>query len=141
VRLLKDNKGQIRTIEAFFASILLLSCLTLIPVAEKKAGDSTAILSSTASNILMSLDSNGHLASLIGSESWFNLKSCVQSALSPMVWFNVTVFDENMAPINDIPITSGSAVNEKIVAVDYVCASTGSSYAVYIVRLQLAGVY
>jgi hypothetical protein len=58
-----------------------------------------------------------------------------------MVWFNVTVFDENMAPINDIPITSGSAVNEKIVAVDYVCASTGSSYAVYIVRLQLAGVY
>jgi hypothetical protein len=57
-----------------------------------------------------------------------------------MVWFNLTVFDENMTPINDIPITSGSAVNDKIVAVDYVCASTGSSYAVYIVRLQLAEV-
>jgi hypothetical protein len=140
VRLLKDNKGQIRIIEAFFAAVLLLSSLTLIPVAEKKASDSTAILSSTARNILMSLDSNGHLASLISSESWVNLKSCVQSALSPMAWFNLTVLDENMTPINDILITSGSAVNDKIVAVDYVCASTGSDYAVYIVRLQLAGV-
>ena len=140
MRLLKDNKGQIRIIEAFFASILLLSSLTLIPVAEKKANDSTAILSSTARNILMSLDSNGHLASLIINESWINLKSCVQSALSPMMWFNLTVFDENMTPINDIPITSGSAVNDKTVAVDYVCASTSSNYAVYIIRLQLAEV-
>jgi hypothetical protein len=80
------------------------------------------------------------LAELISSESWIDLKSCVESALSPMVWFNLTVFDENMAPLNDIPITSGSAVNDRIAAVDYVCASTSSNYAVYIVRLQLAGV-
>jgi hypothetical protein len=140
VRLLKDNKGQIRIIEAFFASILLLSSLTLIPVVQKNSSDSTEILSSTAHNILMSLDSNGHLASLISNESWINLKSCIQSSLSPMVWFNLTVFDENMTPINDIPITSGSPVNDRIVAVDYVCASTSSNYAVYIIRLQLAGV-
>jgi len=140
VRLLKDKKGQIRTIEAFFASILLLSALTLIPVAERKSSDSTESFSSTSRNILMSLDSNGHLASLISSESWVNLKSCIQSSLSPMVWFNLTVFDENMTAINDIPITSGSAVNDRIVAVDYVCASTGSNYAVYVIRLQLAGV-
>src|SRR4030066_271096 len=61
----------------------------------------------------MSLDSNGHLASLIRNESWINLKSCIQSSLSPMAWFNLTVFDENMIRVNDIPITSGSAVNEK----------------------------
>ena len=140
MRLLKDNKGQIRTIEAFFASILLLSALTLIPAAKEHSSDSTDVLSSTAHNILMSLDSNGHLASLIGNESWINLKSGIQSALSPMVWFNLTVFDENMKPINDIPITSGSPVNDKIVAVDYVCASTSSNYAVYIIRLQLAEV-
>jgi hypothetical protein len=140
VRLLKDNKGQIRIIEAFFASILLLSSLTLIPVVQKNSSDSTEILSSTAHNILISLDSNGHLASLIRNESWINLKSCIQSSLSPMVWFNLTVFDENMTRVNDIPITSGNAVNDRIAAVDYVCASTSSDYAVYIVRLQLAGV-
>ena len=140
MRLLKDNKGQIRIIEAFFASILLLSALTLIPAVQEHSSDSTEILSSTAHNILLSLDSDGQLASLIGNESWINFKSCIQSSLSPMVWFNLTVFDEDMAQINDVPITSGSAVNDRVVAVDYVCASTSSNYAVYIIRLQLAGV-
>lgn len=140
MRLLKDNKGQIRIIEAFFAAILLLSSLTLIPMVQKNSSGSTENLSSTAHNILMSLDGDGYLAGLIGNESWLNIKSCVQSSLSPMMWFNLTVFDENMTRINDIPITSGNAVNDRIAAVDYVCASTSSNYAVYIVRLQLAGV-
>jgi hypothetical protein len=88
----------------------------------------------------MSLDSNGHLASLISNESWMDLKSSIQSSLSPMVWFNLTVFDENMTRLNDVPICSGSAINDKIVAVNYACAGTSSNYAVYIVRLQLAPV-
>jgi hypothetical protein len=140
VRLLKDKRGQIRIIEAFFASVLLLSSLTLIPAVRKDSSDSSEILSSTARNILISLDSDGHLASLIRNESWISLKSSIQSLLSPMVWFNLTVFDENMTRLNDIPVASGSAVNDRIVAVDYVCASTSSNYAVYIVRLQLARV-
>ena len=137
MRLLKDKKGQIRIIEAFFASILLLSSLTLIPATQNNSNDST-ILASTARNVLMSLDSNGYLASLVSNQSWINLKSSIQSSLSPMVWFNLTVFDENMTCINDIPICSGSAVSDRIVAVDYVCAGIGSNYAVYIIRLQLA---
>ena len=140
MRLLKDNKGQIRTIEAFFASILLLSSLTLIPAVQEHSSDQTTILASTAHNILMSLDSDGQLAGLIDNENWVNLKSCIQSSLSPMVWFNLTVFDENMTCVNDVPITSGNAVSDRIAAVDYVCASTTSDYAVYIIRLQLAGV-
>jgi hypothetical protein len=140
VRLLKDNKGQIRTIEAFFASILLLSSLTLIPAVQEHSSDQTTILASAAHNILMSLDSDGQLAGLIDNENWVNLKSCIQSSLSPMVWFNLTVFDENMTCVNDVPITSGNAISDRIVAVDYVCASTSSGYAVYIIRLQLAGV-
>jgi hypothetical protein len=138
VRLLKDNRGQIRIIEAFFASILLLSSLTLIPATQNNSSDSTEILASAAHNVLMSLDSNGYLASLVSNQSWINLKSSIQSSLSPMVWFNLTVFDENMACVNDVPICSGSAVSDRIVAVDYVCADTSSNYAVYILRLQLA---
>jgi hypothetical protein len=137
VRLLKDNRGQIRIIEAFFASILLLSSLTLIPATQNNSNDST-ILASTARNVLMSLDSNGYLASLVSNQSWINLKSSIQSSLSPMVWFNLTVFDENMTCINDIPICSGSAVSDRIVAVDYVCAGIDSNYVIYIIRLQLA---
>jgi len=138
VRLLKDNRGQIRIIEAFFASILLLSSLTLIPATQNNSNDSTDLLASTAHNVLMSLDSNGYLTSLVSNQSWINLKSSIQSSLSPMVWFNLTVFDENMTCINDVPICSGSAVSDRIVAVDYVCAGTSSNYAVYIIRLQLA---
>ena len=140
MRLLKDNKGQIRMIEAFFAAILLLSSLSLIPMVQEYSSDSTENLSSTAYNILISLDGDGYLAGLIGNESWIDLKSCVQSSLSLMVWFNLTVFDENMTRVNDVPITIGNAVNDRIAAVDYVCASTSGDYAVYIVRLQLAGV-
>lgn len=138
MRLLKDNRGQIRTIEAFFAAILLLSSLTLIPATQNNSNDSTKILASTAHNVLMSLDSNGHLASLVSNQSWINLKSSLQSSLSPMVWFNLTVFDENMTRINDIPMCSGSAVSDRIVSVDYVCAGTSSNYVIYIIRLQLA---
>ena len=137
MRLLKDKRGQIRIIEAFFASILLLSSLTLIPATQNNSNDST-ILASTGRNVLMSLDSNGYLASLVSNQSWINLKSSIQSSLSPMVWFNLTVFDENMTCINDIPICSGNAVSDRIAAVDYVCAGTSSNYAVYIIRLQLA---
>jgi len=138
VRLLKDNRGQIRTIEAFFAAILLLSSLTLIPATQNNSNDSTKILASTAHNVLMSLGSNGYLASLVSNQSWINLKRSIQSSLSPMVWFNLTVFDENMTSINDVPICSGSAVSDRIVSVDYVCAGTSSSYVIYIIRLQLA---
>jgi hypothetical protein len=127
-------------IEAFFASILLLSSLTLIPATQNNPNDSTDLLASTAHNVLMSLDSNGYLTGLVSNQSWINLKSSIQSSLSPMVWFNLTVFDENMACVNDAPICSGSAVSDRIVAVDYVCAGTSSDYAVYIIRLQLARV-
>lgn len=137
---MKDNKGQIRIIEAFFASILLLSSLTLIPAAQNNSTNSYASLSSAAYNILVSLDSNGHLSTFIDNENWIDLKSSIQSSISPSMWFNLTVFDENMTRINDTPICSGSAVSNNIVAVNYVCASTSRDYAVYIIRLQLARV-
>lgn len=138
MRLLKDKRGQIRIIEAVFASVLLLSSLTLISATRSSSSDPAESLALTAHNVLLSLDGNGHLASLVSNQSWMSLKSSIQSSLSPMVWFNVTVFDENMACINDVPICSGSAVSDRIVAVDYVCAGTSSNYAVYIIRLQLA---
>lgn len=138
MRLLKDNKGQIRTIEAFFASMLLLASLTLIPAAQNTPSDSSDMLSSTAQNILLSLDSNGHLAELINNGNWTELKNSIQSAVSPAIWFNLTVFDENMVSINDTPICSGSAVSDNIVSTDYVCAAASSNYAVFIVRLQFA---
>ena len=126
-----------RIIEAFFASILLMSCLTLIP-AQSNLKSSTENLPSTAQNILLSLDSNGHLASLVDNRNWTALKNSVESALPLTVWFNLTVFDKSMNGINDFPICNSGAVSDKIVSVDYICVSQNSDYTIYILRLQLS---
>lgn len=141
MRLLKDKKGQIRVIEAFFAAVLLLSSLTLIPMVQKNQSDSvTDGLSSTALNVLTSLDSDGALANLIYNQNWTDLQSLVQGCLPLTVWFNITVFNSDMIPLNDALICSGGLVSDKVQSADYVCTSTNTTYAVYIIRLQLAAV-
>jgi hypothetical protein len=137
LRLINDKKGQVRVIEAFFASILLLSCLTLVPAQVNSKGSSDNLLS-TAENVLLSLDSNGKLGLMADSADWSGLKNCVESALPLTVWFNLTVFDKDMNALNEFPICNAGAVSEQIVSVQYVCASQNSQYNIYILQLQLA---
>ncbi|MFB3890223.1 MAG: hypothetical protein ACE14S_12095 [Candidatus Bathyarchaeia archaeon] len=142
MRLLRDKKGQIRTIEAFFAAVLLLSSLTIIPAVQRTPNDTAAsgTLSPMASNVLASLDSNGRLGDLIDNSDWMTLRSSIQACVPPTVWFNVSVFDENMTILNTELICNGGTVNDKVEVAEYVCASTSANYAVYIVRLQFAAV-
>jgi hypothetical protein len=79
------------------------------------------------------------LAELVKSENWTALKTCIQSCLPLAWWFNLTVFDENLTQINSALICSGGQISDKVGAADYVCASTGGDFAVYTLRLQLAG--
>ena len=140
MRLLKDNKGQIRIIEAFFASALILSSLALIPSGTMVTNSNTQILSSTATHVLTTLDSDGFLSTLIENSSWTTLRECVESTLSPSMWFNLTVFNDNMQQINDVQISSGNPVGQTIVSTEYVCASVSANYNIYIIRLQLSTV-
>lgn len=140
MRLLKDNKGQIRIIEAFFASALILSSLALIPSGTMVTNSNTQILSSTATHVLTTLDSDGFLSTLIENSSWTTLRECVESTLSPSMWFNLTVFNDNMQQINDVQISSGNPVGQTIVSTEYVCASVSADYNIYIIRLQLSTV-
>ena len=116
-----------------------MACLTLIP-SSSSVPDSTGNLISTAQNVLLSLDSNGRLATLVNNQNWSELKDCVESALPLTMWFNLTVFDQNMHVINPYPICNAGAVSDKIVSVDYVCASPNSTYTLYTLRLQLSKV-
>ena len=140
MRSFKDNHGQIRVIEAFFAAVLLLSALAMIPSETHVGGSNDGVLRSAAWRTLITLDSDGTLSRLTENGSWTTLRECIQSLLSPAAWFNLTIFDENMNPINAIQISSGSPINKDIVAVNYVCASLNSSYRIYVVRLQLSNV-
>lgn len=139
MRLLKDKRGQVRVIEAFLASILLMSCLALIPSASTTK-DTTPSLVSTAQNVLLSLDSNGHLASLVDTRNWTAIKDCVESSLPLTVWFNLTVFDKDMNVLNTFPICNAGSVSDKIISSDYICVSQNSTYTIYVLRLQLSEV-
>jgi len=137
MRLISNKKGQVRVIEAFFASLLLLSCLTLIP-AQTTPKNSSSNLSWKAQDVLLTLDSDGHLASLVDNHDWAALGAGVESALPLTTWFNLTVYDRDMNVLNPFPISNGGAVNDRIVSVDYVCVSQNSTFAVYVLQLQLA---
>jgi len=137
LRLIRDKKGQVRVIEAFFASVLLLSCLTLIP-AQTPTKSSTGNFAWKAENVLLSLDSDGYLASLVDNHDWAALGKCVESALPLTTWFNVTVYDRGMNVLNEFPISNSGAVSDKIVSFDYVCVSQNSTYAIYFLQLQLS---
>ncbi|MEM2099229.1 MAG: hypothetical protein QXU99_05765 [Candidatus Bathyarchaeia archaeon] len=138
MKLIRDRKGQIRVIESLFASILLFSSLSVIPAANEHVHNSYDKLCGTAQNLLETLDNDGQLAALITSTNWLDVKRCVQSVLPPTLWFNLTIFDENMTRINDTPICSGNSFSGNMVAFDYICATTNGNFDVYIVRLQLA---
>jgi len=140
MRLMKNNKGQIRIIEAFFASVLILSSLALIPPETNVQNSNDRVLQSTARNILATLDSDGYLSKLIDNKNWTSLKKEIQSSLPLTVWFNLTVFDDNMQPINEIPICNGNPTSEKTVGIDYLCASAGRNYEIFVIRLQLSNV-
>jgi hypothetical protein len=137
---LGDNRGQIRTIEAIFASILILSSIALIPSPKNVVNQNDQILSSTARNVLITLDEDGSLSGLIDNGNWTTLRSRVASLLPSTIWFNLTVFDENMQPLNENQISAGTPISGNIVGTDYVCASPSQNYRIYIVRLQLSAV-
>jgi len=133
-----DQRGQIRVIEALFASLLILATIALVPSQLGVEQTHYSTLYSEGTQVLVSLDSNGMLSSMIEDSNWASLKNCIQSMLPVSLWFNLTVFNENMTCLNDVFVSNGSPVSEEIVAVNYVCATSSGNYAVYIVQLQLA---
>lgn len=136
-RFLGNKRGMVRVIEAFFASMLILACLTFIPTQQISRVPSVD-LSSKAQNILLSLDGNGHLAQLIDHRDWAALQDSLESAVPLIMWFNLTVYNPDMQILNTYPICNGGAVSNQISAVTYVCASQNSTYTVYVLQLQLA---
>lgn len=137
--MLNDKKGVVRVIEAFLASILLMSCLAMIP-AQPNLTNPTGNLDTTAQNVLLTLNNNGHLTELIDNRNWTALQCSIAALVPVAVWFNLTVFNQNMTPLNSYPICNAGTVSNCISSVTYVCASQNSTYTIYILQLQLSQV-
>jgi hypothetical protein len=138
LRIISDNKGVARVIEAFLASVLLISCLAIIPQPPSKNEQSN--LAATAQNILLSLDSDGYLAKLVDERNWTALVNCIESEVPLSMWFNLTVYDNNMQNLNDGFICNAGTVSNNIASIDYICASCCSTFTIYILRMQLSQV-
>lgn len=134
-----DNKGQIRIIESFLAIAVMFSVL-LVSVTFPSAPnlDRQKSLANLGTQALLKLDSNGTLGNLISQENWTAIKSSLDILLPVGVLFNLTVYDENMLPINSKAIQNSNLLGRETVSVQYACATQTLKVQFFILRLQLA---
>ena len=133
-----NKKGQIRMLEAFLAVLVILSTsvfsITLSPTTNS---DNEKLLATLGMQVLMELDNNGTLGNFIDEKNWTAVRASIEILLPTGVSYNVTVYDDTMNQINDSIISNGLK-GQKIVSVEYLCASQSSEVHFYLVRLQLA---
>jgi len=138
MRMLRDRRGVAHTLEALFAATVMLSTIfysTSIP--REQGGGRMLDLEALGFEVLLSLDGNGTLGLLIGERAWGSLEEYLRVALPTAVSFNVTIYDESGAVVNDQVISNGGLVGWKIVSVDYLCVVRSGKCPFYKVRLQL----
>ncbi len=135
----RKNAGQIRIIEAFLAAMVIFSSLAISTnFAAVQNPAHRENLASAGLQCLLKLDSEGNLSKYIDYENWIALRDCLSLTLPAGVTFNLTVYDEQMQPINTDVLSNGGFSSQEIAFVDYLCASQEPIYRCYIVHLYLA---
>ena len=134
----KSTKGQIRVAEAFLSAFIIFSAMAICSALSPPSnGGSQQTLATQGMRALLQLDSDGTLGNMIARSNWTALSDALPLLLPMGVSYNLTVYDESMQQINNVPITNGNLVGN-IAAVEYLCASQGLQYHSYTLRLQLA---
>jgi hypothetical protein len=149
--MLSNKKGQIRTLEALLAVILIFSALTLSVVFSPVTNvNNQGALANLGLNALIEFDENGNLGKLIDQNNWTVIEQTLNVLLPMGVFYNLTVYNELMQPynltvynelmqpINNCTISNGGLGSPEVVSVQYLCASQGTKCHCYFLRLQLA---
>jgi len=133
-----NKKAQIRMLEAFLAVLVIFSASIIsIKFSPPTNFDNEKMLSTLGMQALIELDSNGTLGKLIDERNWTAVTEDLKILLPVGVSFNVIVYDSAMHQINDFTIGNGLE-GQKVVSVEYPCASQSLECRFYLVRLQLA---
>jgi len=133
-----DQKGQIRVIEAFLAVAVMFSAVLIsvtFPPSPNFAKQKS--LASLGTQALIKLDTNGTLGNLIMQQNWTTIKECLDILLPLGVSFNLTVYDENMHPMNCEAIQNSNLLGRETVSVQYVCAAKNGNVLFFVLFLQL----
>jgi hypothetical protein len=134
-----DQKGQIRIFEAFLAVGVMFVAL-LIPIVWPSSPSLTQpkALANMGTQALIALDTNGTLGNLITQKNWTSIKQSLDVLLPIGVSFNLTIYDENLRPLNDQSIQNTNLLGSEVVSVRYVCASQNLNVTFYILQMQMA---
>jgi len=135
----RQNKGQIRIIEAFLAVLIIFSSLAISAnLTVKQNSTKRDDLASVGLHALMELDSDGSLGKYIDEGDWIALRDVVNIILPAGVCFNLTVYNEEMQQVNTAVISNGAFSSQEIAFVEYICASKSPVFHCYIIHLHLA---
>ena len=133
-----DNKGQIRIIEAFLAvSVMFSAVVFTTPMPTPPSLDRQTNLKKLGMQVLLSLDNNGTLGRLIEDEDWSALRQTMDLALPQGVFYNLTIYDENMQKINTREISNTNQLGQEAVMAQYLCVTRSPDVRFYTVRLLL----
>jgi len=137
--MLRNRRGQIRVLEAFLATIIVFSALSLSkPIYVAFNGqDDQDVLYSMGLNALIELDREGDLGQLIEQKNWTEISSRLLILLPLGVSYNFTVYDEELGILNDSSISSGNLNGINVVSIQYLLVDR-TNFNFYVVRLQLA---
>jgi len=134
-----DNKGQIKIIEAFLAISVMFSVLVLTaPMSSTPDLEKQEKLKKLGTQVLIKLDNNGTLGKLIEGENWTALKQSMDLLLPTGVFYNLTVYDENMQKVNTQEVGNSSQPGPEAVVIQYLCVTQSSDTRFYTIQLQLA---
>ena len=134
-----NDRGQMRTVEAFLAILLLFSAVAIATSVSSPAHvDRDDTLATLGMQALISMDNDGQLGKLIDEGNWTALADALKTLLPVSISYNLTVYNENLQPMNDVAISNGIIPNQDVVSVEYPCASPSSQSSYYLLRLQLA---
>jgi hypothetical protein len=133
-----DNKGQIRIIEAFLAvSVMFTAVVFTTPMSPTPSLERQSSLKKLGIQILLSLDNNGTLGRLIEDEDWSGLRQTIDLALPQGIFYNMTIYDENMQKMNTQEIANTNQLGQEAMMTQHLCVTKSPDVRFYIVRLLL----
>jgi hypothetical protein len=136
--MIQNRKGQIRTLEAFFATLLVFSSLIIstgLPTPSDR--DNHKPLADLGKQVLIALDCDGVLGKLIDQKDLAAIHGSISLLLPAGVSFNLTIYDRANQPLNNVTMSNGLRSKE-VVSVWYPCASQSPTGDFYLVCLQLS---
>ena len=137
--IIPNKKGQIRTLEAFLAVVVISSALILPITFSPEANHNTQKpLATLGMQALIELDANGTLGKLIVQENWMSIREYLTILLPIAASYNLTIYNDQGDPINNSAISNGDLAGRKVESVQYLCASQSLEPQYYLLQLQLA---